>query len=259
MMDEGDRPLWDAYWSRREQTLMARTMSQVLDRIKLDYLGGILPGGGLTLEVGSGSGRLSCLLAMRGYRTLCLDYSFEALKCAQVNFGTAQAPGHFVAGSGTRLPVADGSVDVVLSTGLLEHFLDPTPIVREMVRVLKPGGVFYSDIVPRKFSLFRSLDWIGSLKRTVTRETIDSLYERAFTRREIENLLSREGLRQVQVFSAGIVPPYVPVLSRFQGLREWEVKFVERTQSFWRWFDGTWVGERLGFYYFAWARKASAA
>ncbi|MGQ0812045.1 MAG: class I SAM-dependent methyltransferase [Nitrospiraceae bacterium] len=252
-----DRRFWDTYWSGGHTTVGARTMTQVLDRIKLEYLRAILPGGGHTLEVGSGSGRLSCWLAQEGYGTMCLDYSRNALESARANYASAKAPGQFVVGDGVGLPVQDESVDVVLSTGLLEHFPDPAPIVHEMVRVLKPGGLFYSDIVPKKFSLFRSLDWVGQLKRTLWSNgaATAAFYERGFTSREIYNLLAACGLRQVRVFPAGVVPPYLPLLSRSDRLREAQVALVERTQRLWKAMDRTLLAEWLGFYYFAWATK----
>lgn len=255
LMAGADRRFWDTYWSDRQATLETRSMTQVLDRIKLEYLLAILPASGLTLEVGAGSGRLSCLLAMAGYRTVCLDMSYKALCSARLNYETIRSEGRFVAGDAAILPVRDGAFDVVLSTGLLEHFADPSPIVREMVRVLKPGGLFYSDIVPKKFSLFRSLDWVGDAKRAVTGERIEKMYERSFTRKEILELLERQGLAKARVFPAGVVPPYIPVLSRFGRFTDWEVRLVERTRTFWKRFDGTRLGDWLGFYYFAWAVK----
>ncbi len=58
---------WDEYWAESPPTLNAATMTQILDKIKLEYLRRVLPKAGVTLEVGAGSGRLSCLLAMVGY------------------------------------------------------------------------------------------------------------------------------------------------------------------------------------------------
>ena len=258
-MDKNDRRFWDSYWVGQRSTLTARTMTQILDRIKLGYLRAILPPAGRILEVGSGSARLSCFLAMEGYQTACFDYSTEALRAARANYAAAQVGGWFAVGDGAKLPVRDGCFDVVLSTGLLEHFQDPSPIVREMVRVLKPGGLFYSDIVPRKFSLFRSLDWIGRMKRALTPGSVppDTFYERAFTPQEILDLLGNCGLANARVFPAGVVPPYLPLLSRSERLRNAQVQLVERTQGLWKRCDGTFLAEWLGFYYFTWATKGS--
>jgi ubiquinone/menaquinone biosynthesis C-methylase UbiE len=52
--------------------------------------------------------------------------------------------GEFVFANAFHLPFPDQAFDVVISTGLLEHFLDLVPIVEEMSRVLRHyGGVFF--------------------------------------------------------------------------------------------------------------------
>ncbi|HEX7185510.1 MAG TPA: class I SAM-dependent methyltransferase [Thermoanaerobaculia bacterium] len=45
-----------------------------------------------------------------------------------------------------RLPVEDGSVDLVVATGLLEHVNDDHTVVREIVRILRPGGLVHIEI-----------------------------------------------------------------------------------------------------------------
>jgi SAM-dependent methyltransferase len=45
-----------------------------------------------------------------------------------------------VVGSATDIPLADASFDTVVSTEVLEHVADPLKALREMYRVLKPGG-----------------------------------------------------------------------------------------------------------------------
>jgi SAM-dependent methyltransferase len=52
----------------------------------------------------------------------------------------------------TRLPLADGSVDMLISLEMLEHVPDPSAVVRELARVLKPGGTVLLSVpsaVPR--------------------------------------------------------------------------------------------------------------
>jgi len=259
-MDDPARAFWDAYWAEQTPTAAARTMTRVLDWTKLERLRPLLPAQGCTLEVGSGSGRLSCYLAQLGFRTTSLDFSLAALREARANYASASVSGRFVSGDALALPFSGESFDAVLSTGLLEHFANPAPIVQEMVRVLRAGGVFYSDIVPRKFSLFRSLDWLGRLKRAPFSSGAEpgAFYERRFTLREVRGLLDTAGLVGVTVFPAGVVPPYLPLVYRVRRLRDGQVRLVERTRRLWARLDGTRVAEWLGFYYFASARKPAA-
>jgi len=256
-MDDRARAFWDAYWTEQTPTATARTMTRVLDWTKLERLRSLLPAQGCTLEVGSGSERLSCYLAQLGFRTTSLDFSLAALREARANYASAAVSGRFVSGDAAVLPFSEDSFDVVLSTGLLEHFENPSPIVQEMVRVLRAGGVFYSDIVPRKFSLFRSLDWLGRLKRGPfpSGAEPEAFYERRFTPREVRGLLENAGLVSVTVLPAGVVPPYLPLLYRVRWLRDRQVRLVERTRRMWARLDGTRVAEWFGFYYFASARK----
>jgi SAM-dependent methyltransferase len=56
------------------------------------------------------------------------------------------------ASDASALPLADGSVDVVLSLELLEHVLEPGAVLAELARVLKPGGTVMVSVpstVPR--------------------------------------------------------------------------------------------------------------
>jgi len=64
----------------------------------------------------------------------------------------AVAPAYLVLCANTlRLPFPDASFDRVLCSEVLEHVVDPAQAMRELVRVLKPGGLFAAS-VPTPFS-----------------------------------------------------------------------------------------------------------
>ena len=90
------------------------------------------------LEVGSGLGILAgevAAIATTG-RVVGIEYSAEQM--AKV---TAQRENlEFLRGDAHSLPFADGTFDMVYSRYLLEHVNRPVVALREMHRVLKPGG-----------------------------------------------------------------------------------------------------------------------
>jgi SAM-dependent methyltransferase len=105
------------------------------------------------LECGCGSARISQYMARRGYVCTLLDSSPDGLGAGQENFRRNALDGRFVVGDVSDLCFRDGRFDVVYSGGMLEFLDDIEHPIREMVRVLRPGGVFAANIVPAKFSI----------------------------------------------------------------------------------------------------------
>jgi SAM-dependent methyltransferase len=90
-------------------------------------------------------------LASRGCEVTLLDYTPSALKVARENFAREGLPApHVVLADARATGLQPESYDVVYSLGLLEHFDDPVPVLREMLRVLKPGGYVYALVVPQR-------------------------------------------------------------------------------------------------------------
>lgn len=246
---------WDDHWRRTSRvTDTPRDAFFLMDQVKMEYLLPLLPKfGKRTLEVGAGSARLSCFLTLRGYLTYCLDYSIEALTYARTQYEKKGAQGVYVLARAEHLPFEDNSFDLVFSTGLLEHFEDPMPIILEMVRVLKNGGLFYSDIVPQKFSLLRSLDFV----RPLLGLKWNPFFEMKFTRQDIMKFLNNANLENTTVFPAAIFPPRFPVLRRFRLVVLSEEIIMQLLTPVLKCLDGTFFAECLGFYYFAYGYKNS--
>jgi ubiquinone/menaquinone biosynthesis C-methylase UbiE len=90
------------------------------------------------LDLGSGVGWAAKLARERGRakHTVGIDFAFKALR-----LGAEQMPEtHRVQGDGCHLPLQDRSIDRVLSFGSVEHFPDVVEGLRELARVLAPGG-----------------------------------------------------------------------------------------------------------------------
>lgn len=121
------------------------------------------PAGRSFCEVGSGSGTTSGELARRGGRITLVDISPKSLAFARSHFEDRKLPAHYALQDGLRLGFRDGSFDVVWNGGVIEHFTDEGKIalIREMYRVVKPGGLLLI-IVPNAHDWpFRLGKWIA--------------------------------------------------------------------------------------------------
>lgn len=120
------------------------------------------------LEVGCGVGDIVPHLPER------MQYTGLDPVAYCVREGSRQYPGHrFVIGHVGKLPFNDGSFDLVFSSQTLEMFDDPRGALREMVRVVRPGG-YILTIAPnlecpwgkvnavRHYSLSRRIAFIAS-------------------------------------------------------------------------------------------------
>ena len=94
--------------------------------------------GATVADVGTGTGFMAEAALEAGARVIGIDESDGMLTQARARF--TDRP--FEARSGTvdRLPLDDGEVDAVLANMVLHHAPDPAAAIREMARVLKPGG-----------------------------------------------------------------------------------------------------------------------
>jgi ubiquinone/menaquinone biosynthesis C-methylase UbiE len=90
------------------------------------------------LDLGTGVGAMAAQLAQRfpGIELTGLDFSEAQLARARVLHPVAR----YVQGNAMALPFADASFDRVHCTWVLEHVAEPVRILREVRRVLKPGG-----------------------------------------------------------------------------------------------------------------------
>jgi len=148
--------MWDGALIRYvERPEDVRVQWELYDVVKFEHLRRLFPRGHGTrsLECGCGSAGVSLFFAKRGYDAVMLDFAPNALALARRNFLAEGVAGRFVCADVGGTPFRDGAYDVVMSFGLIEHFVDVRPIIREMVRVLRPGGMLFLDIVPKRFNV----------------------------------------------------------------------------------------------------------
>ena len=92
------------------------------------------------LEVGCGLGTDGAQFAKAGADYTGIDLTEAAVNLARRRFELFNLPGNFRVADAERLDFPDNSFDVVYSHGVLHHTPDTAGAIREIHRVLKPGG-----------------------------------------------------------------------------------------------------------------------
>jgi SAM-dependent methyltransferase len=94
----------------------------------------------LLVDLGSGLGGYSLLFQQQGARVVSVDLMADKIRLR----GEYQA----VAASAQAVPLASDSIDVVFCASLIEHVPDPAQALREIRRILAPGGICYLSFPP---------------------------------------------------------------------------------------------------------------
>src|SRR6266516_2297315 len=144
------------------------------------------------LEIGFGAGELLRAAARAGWdvegsevsRTAAEHIRKEGLKvfCGELS------EAHY----------SSGYFDVVVATELLEHVDDPESMVSEIVRILRPGGLFWATTphVDGVSSRLLGLDWT----------TVSSDHLHLFSKKGLTGLLKSAGFRRVRMRTQGVDP-----------------------------------------------------
>ena len=91
------------------------------------------------LDLGCAEGTLTAEFIRHGARhVIGVDIDAKFIECARKTF--AHLPAEFVVSQPTGLPVPDASIDTIISFDVFEHVTRPGNLLRECLRVLKPGG-----------------------------------------------------------------------------------------------------------------------
>ena len=150
------------------------------------------------LEIGCGLGTDGARFARAGAVYTGVDLTEAAVSLARRRFELEGLPGEFRVADAEALEFGDGAFDLVYSHGVLHHTPDARAAVREVHRVLKPGGravvmLYHRDSYNYRVNI-RMLRRVGArllraeagvrLAHALTGEPVESLREHAARLRE---------------------------------------------------------------------------
>jgi len=158
------------------------------------------------LEVAPGPGYFAVELAKLGdYRITGLDISKSFVKIARDNAARAGVRVRFEVGSASAMPFEDDSFDFLFCRAAFKNFSEPVRALREMYRVLRPGGRVWIVDLRRDASLSDISKAVGEMGLGAvnvwfTRMAFRfSLIKRAWTKAEFEQFLAQTQFPSVEI------------------------------------------------------------
>ena len=147
--------LWEGPGSEDEAEQACRRLVQTM--------ASALPAGGVIVDIGNGLGTQDTLIAQVTRLRRLVAVTVTEWQLAAGRDRLRQAAAAPVAGDAVRLPVADGTVDGVISVEAAFHFRSRKAFFDECYRVLRPGGVLsMSDISIRRWPVSPA-EWLSGL------------------------------------------------------------------------------------------------
>ncbi|MFC1722673.1 class I SAM-dependent methyltransferase [Nanoarchaeota archaeon] len=123
-----------------------------------------------------------------------VDYNIDLIRMRKGN----KVP--LVQGDAHAIPLRDGSVDVVVTTAVIEHVRKPLKVMKEIKRVLKKGGIVVLTSPNPFFDAIAS--GVGLLK--------DDTHEETFNLKRLVRLVEKSGLKTLEARRFMISPWGMP-------------------------------------------------
>lgn len=178
------------------------------------------------LEVGCGSGFASQLFAEEGANVTAVDLTDWAVETTRARLAAFGLRGDVRQADAEQLPFDDAAFDLVFSWGVIHHTSDMDRALRELIRVLRPGGDLVLMLYHRRslfFLVYRAFDRFLPLARRLgfhfegaRAGEREGLVYRHFTRDDVERMLHDVGLVNTRIVPYGQDAELLPLPRRLR-------------------------------------------
>jgi len=169
-------------WDTMRKAFFSETV-----REKAMSAAGVLPGK-LVADIGAGTGFITEGLLQKGLKVIAVDQSEEMIHQMKNKFGEVPMIDYRIGDAGA-IPIEDGRVDYAFANMFLHHMEDPQSAIKEMARILKPGGILViTDLNKHDFEFLKTEQndrWLG------------------FRRSDVKRWFVKSGLKDVKVDCTG--------------------------------------------------------
>lgn len=164
-----------------------------------EYAKGFIQPNAKVLEVGCGAGYGTAMLADRkDLQITGLDVDASVVESANKRYPSENC--HYMAFDGSRLPFQNEEFDAVISFQVIEHVDDDESFLKEMSRVLKPGGRAIVVTPNRSYRLRKDQKpWNPFHVREYDAETFGKLIRPAFPGCEVFGISATSAVRNIEV------------------------------------------------------------
>jgi ubiquinone/menaquinone biosynthesis C-methylase UbiE len=185
-----------------KNTGRASEQKHLLERIKPS-----LPTSGNILEIAPGPGFLSIEFARLGrYNVTALEISKTFIEIAQENARKARVQVDFRHGNASDMPFEENTFDFLICVAAFKNFSQPVEAIREMYRILKPGGkacimdlrrdISFEDVSNHVRNELHLTGFNAFVTKLVFKTT---LVKNAYTKAEIEKLVAQSSFAQLKI------------------------------------------------------------
>jgi len=203
----------DIWWDENQPLSAIRT---AINPARLDYFIRILRAlsvdlaGKAVVDIGCGGGLFAEELARMGARVIGVDPSMSSLDTARSHAVAAALRIDYRVGTGEKLPLPDGIVDIACCVDVLEHVSDVDAVISETARVLRTGGAYFFETINRtRRSRFVMIKLLQEWRLTAWLPSNLHTWEQFITPGELRTVMSRHELEGDDIvgFGPDATPP----------------------------------------------------